>query len=380
MVSKLKRATREFDWLGLTCLAVIVAVGLAFLASASYRSGELGQGSYLDFLRRQLVWIALGICAFVFCAAIRYNWFVSNAYSFYLLCMLGIVAAFFFPGRAHRWLRFGSVSVQPSEFVKIALVLALARYVTQVKNFRTFPRVLISLGLVAVPMALIVLQPDLGTAALLLPALFAVLFVAGARRKHLLAVAALILLTGVIFLLMLPKHDYRRQRVSAFLRQSLLTEEERLASGYQLEQAKIAIGSGGLKGKGWGKGTQNRLNYLPERHTDFIFAVVAEEGGFLAAGFLLLIYFLLFTSALSIAGRTRDPAGRVFVVGAVAILFTQVFINVGMTMGLTPITGLTLPLVSYGGSSLLSSMVALGLIFNVGMRRVRVLAQDDFNE
>ena len=229
-------------------------------------------------------------------------------------------------------------------------------------------------------MGLIVLQPDLGTAALLLPVLFAVLFVAGARRRHLFAVAGLILVGGVICFLMLPKHDYRRQRVATFLRQNLLTEEERLASGYQLEQSKIAVGSGGLRGKGWGKGTQNRLNYLPERHTDFIFAVIAEEGGFIAAAFLLLIYFLLFTSALSIAGRTRDSSGRVFVVGAVALLFTQVFINAGMTMGLAPITGLTLPLVSYGGSSLLSSMIALGLIFNIGMRRIRVLAQDDFNE
>jgi rod shape determining protein RodA len=357
-----------------------VAVGLAFLASASYRSGEMGQGRYLDFLRRQLVWVALGLLAFIFCAAIRYNWFVSNAYTLYLLCTLGIIATFFFPGRAQRWLRFGSISVQPSEFMKIALVLALAKYVTHVKNFRTLPRVLVSLGLVALPMGLIVLQPDLGTAALLLPVLFAVLFVAGARRRHLLAIAGLILVSGVIGFLMLPKHDYRRQRVATFLRQNLLTEEERLASGYQLEQSKIAVGSGGLRGKGWGKGTQNRLNYLPERHTDFIFAVIAEEGGFIAAAFLLLIYFLLFTSALSIAGRTRDSSGRVFVVGAVALLFTQVFINAGMTVGLAPITGLTLPLVSYGGSSLLSSMIALGLIFNIGMRRIRVLAQDDFNE
>jgi len=380
LVSKLKRAARGFDWLGFTCLTVIVAVGLAFLASASYRSGEMGQGRYLDFLRKQLVWAALGLLAFIFCAAIRYNWFVSNAYTLYLLCILGIIATFFFPGRAHRWLKFGSISVQPSEFMKIALVLALAKYVTHVKNFRTLPRVLVSLGLVAVPMGLIVLQPDLGTAALLLPVLFVVLFVAGARRRHLLAIAGLILVGGAICFLMLPKHDYRRQRVATFLRQNLLTEEERLASGYQLEQSKIAVGSGGLRGKGWGKGTQNRLNYLPERHTDFIFAVIAEEGGFIAAAFLLLIYFLLFTSALSIAGRTRDSSGRVFVVGAVALLFTQVFINAGMTMGLAPITGLTLPLVSYGGSSLLSSMIALGLIFNIGMRRIRVLAQDDFNE
>jgi len=380
LLSDLKRAARRFDWLAFACLSIIVTIGLAFLASASYRSGELGQGRYLNFIERQLVWIAVGLCAFVFCAAVKYNWFVSNAYSLYLLCIFAIVATFFFPARAHRWLRFGPVSVQPSEFMKIALVLALAKYVTQAKNFRTFPRVLVPLALVLIPMALIVLQPDLGTAALLLPVLFVVLFVAGARRKHLIAVAVLVLITGVASFLMLPKHDYRRQRVATFLRQSLLTEEERLASGYQLEQAKIAIGSGGLNGKGWGKGTQNRLNYLPERHTDFIFAVIVEEGGFLTGSFLLITYLLLFTSALTIAARTRDPAGRVFVVGAVALLFTQVFINVGMTMGLTPITGLTLPLVSYGGSSMLSSMVALGLIFNVGMRRVRVLAQDDFNE
>ena len=208
MLKRVKRAARDFDWLSFGALVLILAIGVVFLISASYTSGEQGQGRYLGFIKKQLLWIAIGLAAFLLCLAIRYDWFVRQGYTLYFLCILGLVATFFFPGRAHRWIRLGPVSVQPSEFAKVALLLALAKFVTQVKNFTTIHRVLISLAITVTPMVIIILQPDLGTAVLFLPILFIVLFVGGAQPKHLLAIGLLVLATGVVAILMLPKRDY----------------------------------------------------------------------------------------------------------------------------------------------------------------------------
>jgi rod shape determining protein RodA len=220
---------------------------------------------------------------------------------------------------------------------------------------------------------LILKEPDLGTALLLVPVLGAMLLASGASRKHL-AVAALTAVVLAVFSYFFLLRDYQIKRVHAFVYQGAYSKDQKIGEAYQLIQSKIAVGSGGVTGKGMFQGTQNMLNFTPFRHTDFIFAVVGEEWGFVGAAGLLALYLLIFTLSLSVAGRTREPFGRLLVTGLVTLLAVQVCINVGMTLGLAPVTGLTLPFVSYGGSSMVSSFLAIGLIANVASRRVRVMS------
>ncbi|MDP6358392.1 MAG: FtsW/RodA/SpoVE family cell cycle protein, partial [Planctomycetota bacterium] len=201
--------------------------------------------------------------------------------------------------------------------------------------------------------------------------------VAGSRLRHLLVIVGMAICVAppMFFFVLKP---YQQKRIIYFLKQSEVDSPAAMNELYQLIQSKLAIGSGGLACKGWMEGTMNRLNFLPVRTTDFIFAVIGEEIGFAGLMFVLLVFFLFFASALSIADRQEDPSGRVLVIGTVALLATQLYINTAMTIGLMPITGLTLPFVSYGGSSLISSFFLLGLILNVSMRPQATLAKDDF--
>jgi rod shape determining protein RodA len=224
-----------------------------------------------------------------------------------------------------------------------------------------------------VPLVLILKEPDLGTSLLLVPVLGSMLLVSGASKRHL-ACAACVCLALAVFSYFFLLKDYQVKRVRAFLTQGSHSKEQKVGEAYQLIQSKIAVGSGGWTGQGWCRGRQNQLNFTPFRHTDFIFAVVGEEWGFVGASGLFALYLLIFTLSLGVAARTREPFGRLLVVGLVTLLAVQVCINVGMTLGLAPITGLTLPFVSYGGSSMVSSFLAVGLIANVASRKVRVVA------
>jgi rod shape determining protein RodA len=214
-----------------------------------------------------------------------------------------------------------------------------------------------------VPFILVLLQPDLGTALLLLPIFFAMLVVSGASGKHIAGMMIAGASAAPFFWHFL--REYQRQRLLVFINPNI----DPLGAGYTIIQSKIAIGSGGLVGKGWLNGTQNQLNFLPERHTDFIFSVVGEEFGFLGASALVILFFVLVKKALVIASQTSDMYGRCIATGIGVMLAMQVIINIGMTIGLMPVVGIPLPLMSYGGSSLLSTMIAIGLLLNVGMRR-----------
>ena len=221
------------------------------------------------------------------------------------------------------------------------------------------------------PLGLILLEPDLGTVLVFGPALLAMLFVAGASPRKLAALVGGGAAAGVAaFFLVLSR--YQRERILVFLD----PERDPRGAGFQTLQSRIAVGSGGLSGAGWGEGTQTQLHVLPEAHTDFIFSVVAEEGGFLAATLLLLLWLALLLVCLDVAWRTREPFGRLVAVGIASIFAGQVFVNCGMTVGLMPVTGITLPLVSYGGSSLLTSFLALGLVANIALHPVAVLGED----
>jgi rod shape determining protein RodA len=368
---------KDFDFVLLLTAILIFGVGLFFLYSASYQhtyrlSGFLPQ----SFLIRQTIWFGLGLLIGLAFLLIDYRKWLELAFPLYGLGLLLLVLVLMGDEvrlGAQRWITFGNIALQPSEFIKLVTILILARYLGQRKVNQgqalsargNLPKkeLLISFLIVGVPFLLIVKQPDLGTALILVPILFAMLYVWGVRLRTLLLILAGFVLSSPLFWHLLK--DYQKSRIMVFLNPNL----DPLGAGYTVIQSKIAIGSGRLFGKGWLAGTQNQLNFLPERHTDFIFSVVGEEWGFLGAALLLALYFVLLWRAILCIQNTSLLTGRLLATGITVLLTFQVVINIAMTMGLVPVVGLPLPLVSYGGSSLLSTMIAIALLLNIGTRR-----------
>jgi rod shape determining protein RodA len=316
---------------------------------------------------RQLAWFGLGMLALLVVASIDYKKLVRIAPIIYLLGLAGLASVFFL-GRtvsgARRWIVIGSVSVQPSELFKIAFVLMAVWVLTSrwAQPIGRFTLVLV-LPVAVIPFVLIMKQPDLGTALLLFPVLVALLVGAGIRLRLLgaLFLGVLAALPVAWFLI----KEYQRERILVYLDPF----RDPLGSAYNVIQAKIAIGSGQLLGKGVAGATQSRLAFLPERHTDFIFAVFAETWGFVGCLVLLACYAVVLLRGFDIAASTREPVGRLVALGATSMLGAQVLINVGMVTGLLPVVGVPLPLMSYGGTSVLCSLMGLGLLVSVRMRQ-----------
>jgi rod shape determining protein RodA len=317
---------------------------------------------------RQLAWFAIGLVALVVVASIDYRRLVRLAPMLYL-GGLAALAAVFVVGRtvsgARRWILLGPMSVQPSELFKVCFVL-MATWVLTSRWAQPIGKTTVALTVpvLAVPALLIVKQPDLGTALLLFPVLAALLVGAGIQLRLLggLVLAGLAA-TPVVWFAAL--REYQRERILVFLDPF----RDPLGSAYNVIQAKIAIGSGQLLGKGVAGATQSRLAFLPERHTDFIFAVFAETWGFVGCLVLLTCYALLLLRGFDIAASAREPVGRLIALGVTALFATQVLVNVGMVVGLLPVVGVPLPLMSYGGTSMLVSLTALGLLLSVRMRQ-----------
>ena len=348
--------------IGLTFLVFLI--GLLSIYSATRVSGLPFSESY--FLR-QLNWMAIGLLFLAVSIAVSYQRFIDVSYLVYginiILLLLVLVLGRIRLG-AQRWFSIGGFTFQPSEFIKISLILALSSYAGSRRGaMSTFRSLIAPSALLAIPFALVVLQPDLGTALILVPIFFSILLVNGARPKYLVGMIAIGLAALPFFWHFL--REYQRQRLLVFLNPNI----DPLGAGYTIIQSKIAVGSGGLFGKGWLNGTQNQLNFLPERHTDFIFSVIGEEWGLVGALGLVLFYFIIVKKAFNIAALTTDAYGKSVATGIAAMLGLQVIINIGMTIGLMPVVGIPLPLVSYGGSSLVGTMIAIGLLVNVGMRR-----------
>lgn len=302
---------------------------------------------------------------------------VKHAYWLYILWIAILIAVLFLGSSirgARRWFDLGVFSFQPSEFMKIILVLALARYLMYKDNYKSFRILMISLAFTLLPMALVFKEPDLGTGLILLPIFFTMVFVTGARMRHLLALIPMGLASLPLVWLFLLR-DYQKDRVIGFLWPG---QGQDLAAAYHRLQSLVAIGSGGLLGQGWGKGVQTQLNILPEPHTDFIFSVIAEEWGFLRTLGVIALFITFLIGILGNARRIKEPVGRLLLIGLLTMFATQALVNIAMALGVAPITGLNLPFVSYGGSSLISSFIALSLIINVGMRSKVVLAREDF--
>lgn len=360
------------------CTLVLTAIGIAFVESTT-------MGWIRPFALKQTLFAVLGLLVVVIVCTVDYRQLERWAFLIYgglLLLLLALLVA----GRVgiDRWI-LAEKSLQPSELMKVVLVLALAHYLRFRKDQRSLVGLMRPVLLTLVPMVLVLGQPDLGTSLMLPPILLAMLFVSGARRAHLVLALILgaLLLPGALLVHMY--HDYipfsekiikpyQVKRIESFLKR-----DDQLKDGYQLNQSIIAFGSGGVTGKGWAKGPQNRLGFVPAKHTDFIFAIIGEEWGFVGACGVLLLYFMLVFLCVQVAVQTREPFGRLVAAGIATLLAVQGLQNVGMTLGLTPITGLPLPFVSYGGSSLLTSFLAIALVLNIGMRRVIVMASQDLN-
>ncbi len=372
----LLRQFRGSQWIIMLCVLTLCIIGLLFITSASYRYVDQGDWTYSDKPAKQAVRLVVGLTAFFIILLFKYTFFMRLSYPIYLVGLVALAGLLLF-GReinfSKRWLMLGPMRLQPSEFMKLALILCLARYLMYRENYRRLKGLIGPFVLTLAPMLLIINQPDFGTALVLLPVLFALLYVAGARLKHLFAIMGMGLASlPVLYCFVLP--DGRKERILAFLE----PEAHASGKGFQLLNALYAIGSGGLTGKGWRQGLQNILEFIPHDDNDFIFAVLAEEWGFVGALFLLALFFLIILFGLGIAARTREPYGRLVAVGVVTLFSVQMLTNIAVAVHLIPITGLTLPFVSYGGSSVLTCFVALGLLMNVGIHKELVLADEDF--
>jgi len=336
---------------------------------------------------RQALFLATGVLLMMAVLLPSYQKLGRYAYAFYWLtvALLGLIALDPYvdlevvPVRrsARRWIGYGSFLVQPSEFVKLALVVALARYLRFRDSYRTWRGLVPPFLLTMLPMVLILPQPDLGTLLMLLPVLLAMLLLAGARLRHLAAVVLLGAASLPLFYLFGMK-DYQRKRIEVLFRQNVDDERWHMSEGYQLRQSKTALGTGGLTGQGYGQGLFVRHDLLPEEHNDFIFAIIGNQWGL--AGCLLVIaaYALIVLFGLEVATVTNDPFGRLLAVGVVVMISTQALLNISMTIGLAPITGMPLPFVSAGGSSLWANFLALGLLVNVAQRRPMLIANPPF--
>lgn len=321
-----------------------------------------------EAFRRQLIFALTGLAIYIGVSLLDYRLLKLASVGLYLgiLGLLGLVLISGAVTRgAVRWLEVGAQQFQPSEFSKIALILLLASLLRTRVSSLSFRIFLISFVLTAVPVVLVYFQPDLGTSIILLAIWLGIAVAAGLKPTYLFLMVAVGL--GLLVPLWSVLKDYQRQRIIYFLNPAL----DPLGGGYNVLQSVIAIGSGQIWGRGFGRGTQSHLQFLPEHYTDFIFASLSEEWGFIGSLLLLLFFAVLLIRILAVARKARDDFGSLIVIGVFSFLLLQVFINVGMNLGIMPITGIPLPLVSYGGSSLWVTMTALGLVQSVAIRRKR---------
>jgi rod shape determining protein RodA len=355
---------QDFDWALLAIVAAITGIGVLEIYSSTHASGMAG------IQWKQLMWVGLGIIGMFVISRIDYHTLLDQAPALYLfgIATLLIVLAI---GHSHsgakRWLAVGVVNLQVSELMKLIIIIVLARYFSEVRTDRLTLTDLVKVAILTiVPVALILKQPDLGTAMVLVPAALVGAFLAGIEWKH--AAVGVVLICLLIPVGLNMRHHlkpYQQQRIETFLH----PEEDQRGAGYQVLQSEIAVGSGGFWGKGFGKGSQNQLGFVPVRYSDFILAALAEEMGFIGVCVVLLLYMGLILRLVDNAQKAKDKAGMFVVMGVTAILGFHVLVNASMVIGYVPVTGIPLPLMSYGGSATAFVFLALGLVMNVRMRR-----------
>ena len=362
-----RRLVSGFDWTLFSLCLVLSVLGIVNLYSAGSAALSLNHSATPHYLK-QIYWLLVGLGFLAVTVTIDYQFVARHSYLLHGLSLILLLLALLW-GRptagTHRWLQLGGVSLQPSEFAKITLILLLARHFSELNMSAPLRLQDFSLPILAtlITFFLIFLEPDLGTAALIVLIFISFVFFLHLGLRYVTALAlsgAALLPIAWLFL-----EDYQKRRVFAFLSPGKYS----LQAGYQAIQSKIAVGSGMLLGKGFLCGTQSQLRFLPEQHTDFAFSVWAEEWGFAGSLLLVLLLFLFVSKGLRVAAQSRDRLGSFVSAGLASILFCQVFINVGMVTGLLPVAGIPLPFFSYGGSSLVSTWITIGLLLNIRMRK-----------
>ncbi|MBF0378307.1 MAG: rod shape-determining protein RodA [Desulfamplus sp.] len=366
-----RRLIENFDWglMLITCL--IGMVGLCVLYSA-VNAGEPGGPMHLLF-QKQMIWIAGSFAIVLLSLSIPYKLFDRGSFVAYIICVGLLVAVLLFGkyvAGSRRWLALGPLTMQPSELMKLSLIFVLASAYSGIisESGLAFKYLIKPALLLFFPFILIILQPDLGTALLLLFIATSMTLFVKVKRSVFFS-CLIVAISAVPLAWMFVLKEYQKGRVLTFLD----PDRDPLGSGYHIIQSKIAIGSGMLSGKGFLKGTQNALAFLPEHHTDFILSVLAEEWGLIGCCVLLFLYFMLLLWGLNIAYCCRDMFGSILAFGITIMIFWQIFINVGMVMGLMPVVGVPLPLISYGGSSVVTNMIGIGVLLNISMRRFVVV-------
>ena len=387
---------RRPDWILLVATVALMVIGVMFIYSARMVS-ESHLSWYQTNAFRQCIWyligtgLAVGICVFDYKTLCRFS-FIAYWGAIFILILVLIPHVGTYRFGARRWIDLGILQFQPSEFAKLAYLFALANYLEkpkeELRSYRVFLRAMSMMGL---PFLLILAEPDLGSALVFIPSGLIVMYVADVPIRYLAKVAGIgfllisLLVIDVVFApegWRLPLEDYQKRRLLVYFNQSYVNEKtppedrQRLAQleeadSYNIEQALISVGSGGFIGKGWKEGTQTSLGFLPRAvaHNDFIFSVIAEETGFLGSSIVIGLYGIIFFAGLRTATQARERMGRLLAVGTVTLLFSHVMINIGMNIRLMPVTGIPLPLLSYGGSSVICSLLAIGILQSISIYR-----------
>ncbi|HNS55940.1 MAG TPA: rod shape-determining protein RodA [Smithellaceae bacterium] len=359
-----RRIFQCFDWILLALVLSICAIGIINIYSAAYSFDEIQVPHYL----RQIQWVLLGSFFMVVVFLVDYRIINEVAYVIYGLSVALLLVVFLYGYTTHgsqRWISLGGFSFQPSELMKLTVILALSRYFDDHKSNEsyTLKELFFPFLIVLVPFVLILKQPDLGTALVVLIIFVSMSFFVGVNWK-----SVAVVFTVSLMLLPLGWHflkDYQKDRLIMFLN----PDNDPLGAGYHIIQSMIAIGSGGIFGKGFLKGSQTQLKFLPEQQTDFVFSVFAEEWGFVGALFLLILFMSLIFWCLKIALHSRDLLGTLIAFGITALISWEVFINIGMVLGILPVVGIPLPFLSYGGSAMVVLMTATGLLMNISVAR-----------
>ena len=362
-------AWRHVDLVLVGSALLLAGIGLLMIYSATHVELEQEGLDPTYYLKRQAVWVLLGIGVMALIASIDYRIYRDYAPVLYVGMLVVLLAVLSPVGSSSRgtqaWFQLGPFQFQPSEVAKLVLIVCVAAYCSVYRSELDWRRLMSIIGLAAIPMALIYRQPDLGTALVFVAILIGMLLVAGARPRHM-AVLTGLGVVGVVAVFQLGVlQQYQLDRLGAFIDPENNTQE----SAYSVNQSKIAIGSGGFTGKGLFNGTQTKLAYVPEQNTDFIFTVVGEELGLIGSALVLALFAIVVWRTWRTAALAKDLYGTLVCVGVLAMFVFQIFENVGMTMGIMPITGIPLPFLSYGGSATLASFAAIGLVANVHMRR-----------
>jgi len=367
-----RRLVKYIDWGILGGILALIGIGLVAVFSATHSNMALNQGDSFYFLKKQLLAACIGLGLGYFLLNLDHRTLGRLAWPIYYLslALLGAVLIF---GRevngAKSWLYIGPMAMQVAELAKLGVIISLAQYLSQKEELDTWQSLFGALVMVGIPMLLILLQPDFGTAMVFVGIAFGMLYMAGARPAHLAILAAIgifvVLPLGYFFIL----KPYQKMRLLIFLN----PYQDARGYGYNIIQSMIAVGSGRLFGEGILQGRQGQLNFLPEHHTDFIFPVIAEESGFIGCLLVLGLFFYVLWRILHVISEARDLYSILICTGVFSMFLFHILVNIGMTIGIMPITGIPLPFISYGGSSLMANLMCVALVLNVHMRRQKIL-------